>query len=152
MKRSVGNVQHLFVAAHRGAPMQSVMSVDAIAGQGLTGDRYMIAGNRRSADYQVTLIERENIDAFCRDTGLPLSPDMPRRNIVTRCVRLNDFVGKRFAVGAAILEGVELCEPCNLMAKRTHREVLRYFIGKGGLRARILSGGLIQIDDGLSTS
>lgn len=127
--------------------MQSVAQVDALTGQGLVGDRYLLAANRRSPDYQVTLIERENIDAFCRDTGLPLTPDMPRRNIVTLGIRLNDLVGRQFKVGDVVVEGMELCEPCNLLSKRTHRLALRYFIGKGGLRARIIAGGAIRVDD-----
>jgi MOSC domain-containing protein YiiM len=45
------------------------------------------------------------------------------------------------------LEGLELCEPCSLFAKRTYRQALEYFVHKGGLRARILSGGLICFGD-----
>ncbi len=50
-------------------------------------------------------------------------------------------------MGEALLEGIELCEPCRLFQKRTHPEVLRFFAGKGGLRARILSGGIIAAGD-----
>jgi MOSC domain-containing protein YiiM len=45
------------------------------------------------------------------------------------------------------LEGLELCEPCSLLARRTHREALKFFVHKGGLRARILTGGLIRVGD-----
>jgi MOSC domain-containing protein YiiM len=124
--------------------------VEALMDAGLTGDRYTEATNRRSPDYQVTLIELENIEAFSQATGLSLAPEMPRRNIVTRGVRLNNLCGKRFRVGRALFEGLELCEPCNLFAKRTHREVLKFFVGKGGLRARIVSGGLIRVGDSIS--
>jgi MOSC domain-containing protein YiiM len=114
---------------------------------GLDGDRYADAANRRGPEYQVTLIESENIAAFSELVDVPFTPDMPRRNIVTQGVRLNDFCGKRFKVGGATLEGLELCEPCALFAKRTHREVLRYFPRKGGLRARIVAGGEIHVGD-----
>jgi MOSC domain-containing protein YiiM len=124
--------------------------VEALMDAGLTGDRYTEAKNRRSPDYQVTLIELENIEAFSQATGLLLAPETPRRNIVTRGVRLNNLCGKRFRVGRALFEGLELCEPCNLFATRTHREVLKFFVGKGGLRARIVSGGLIRVGDSIS--
>ena len=127
--------------------MSAQQSVEALAEGGLTGDRYSEAKNRRSADYQVTFIELENIEAFTEATGLPLTPDMPRRNIITRGIRLNGLRGKRFVVGRARFEGLELCEPCSLFAKRTHREVLRFFVGKGGLRARIVSGGEVRVGD-----
>jgi MOSC domain-containing protein YiiM len=143
----MSNVVHIFVAAKRGAPMFAEPSVTALADAGLAGDRYTEAKNRRSPDYQVTLIELENIEAFTQATGLLLTPGMPRRNIITRGVRLNDLCGKRFRVGPALFEGLALCEPCSLFAKRTHPEVLKFFAGKGGLRARIVSGGVIHVGD-----
>jgi MOSC domain-containing protein YiiM len=127
--------------------MTSLTSVEAIASMGLAGDRYAEAKNRRSPDYEVTLIESENIEAFARATGRALTPDMPRRNVVTAGVRLNPLVGEQFSIGHAVFEGLELCEPCSLFAKRTYREVLAFFRGKGGLRARIVSGGMLSVGD-----
>ena len=127
--------------------MLSLSSVEALTDDGLFGDRYMVTKNRRGLDYQVTFIEIENIEAFTQVSGLALTPEMPRRNIVTCGVRLNDLRGKRFKVGGAVFEGLELCEPCSLFAKRTHQEVLKFFVQKGGLRARILTGGKIQVGD-----
>jgi MOSC domain-containing protein YiiM len=129
--------------------MSAKQSVEALAEGGLTGDRYSEAKNRRSPDYQVTFIELESIEAFTQATGLPLTPDMPRRNIVTSGIRLNGLSGKRFKIGRARFEGLELCEPCNLFAKRTHRQILQFFVGKGGLRARIVSGGEIRVGDAI---
>jgi len=145
----MSTVVQIFVAAKRGAPMSAQQSVEALTDGGLTGDRYSEAKNRRSPDYQVTFIELENIEAFTQATGLPLTPDMPRRNIVTRGIRLNGLCGKRFSVGTARFEGLELCEPCSLFAKRTHRQVIQFFTGKGGLRARIVSGGEIRVGDAI---
>lgn len=117
--------------------MESRDRIEALLDAGLRGDRY--------TDHQVTFIELENIEAFTRSTGLALSPDMPRRNIVTRGIRLNALHGRRFRIGAAVFEGLELCEPCSLFAKRTHREVLEFFPRKAGLRARVVSGGEIRV-------
>ncbi len=127
--------------------MASVASVQAVADGGLAGDRYAETKNRPSPDYQVTLIELENIEAFVVSTGLTLTPEQPRRNIVTRGICLNSLCGKRFKVGAAIFEGLELCEPCSLFAKRTHCEALKFFVGKGGLRARIVTGAELRVGD-----
>jgi MOSC domain-containing protein YiiM len=129
--------------------MQRRPEVEAVTGVGLEGDRYTHTASRFSAHYQVTLIELENIEAFTGETGLPLTAEMPRRNIVTRGVRLNALVGKRFRVGAALFEGMELCEPCSLFAKRTHREVVKVLAGKGGLRAAVVEGGAIRAGDRL---
>jgi MOSC domain-containing protein YiiM len=139
-----GTVERIFVAAKRGAAMQSVESVDAIADLGLRGDRYTAVKSKHTDHYQVTLIEAENIEAFVAASGLVLTAEMPRRNIVTRGVRLNALIGKRFAVGEVLMEGFELCEPCRLFAKRTYPEVVKLFAGKGGLRARILRSGDIR--------
>jgi MOSC domain-containing protein YiiM len=127
--------------------METQQSVAALTEGGLSGDRYADPANRRGPDYQVTLIESENIAAFSEMVEVPFTPDMPRRNIVTQGVRLNELCGKTFKVGDATLEGIELCEPCALFAKRTHRDVLKYFPRKGGLRARVVAGGRIQVGD-----
>jgi hypothetical protein len=52
--------------------------VEAVAAEGLKGDRYLEPAIRRSRDYQITLIEAENIEAFSGVTGFPLSPEMTR--------------------------------------------------------------------------
>jgi len=127
--------------------MEPRQIVAALTDGGLEGDRYADPANRRGPDYQVTLIESEYIAAFSDMVDVPFTPDMPRRNIVTRGVRLNELCGSRFKVGGATLEGLELCEPCSLFARRTHREVLKYFPRKGGLRARIVVGGKIHVGD-----
>ena len=140
-------VEHIFIAATKGGMPRAVEVADALQDQGLEGDRNARPG--RSPGAQLTLIEAEHIEAFAKATGYAMEPYQPRRNVVTRGVRLNDLVGKRFFVGEALAEGIELCEPCRLFQQRTHVEVLRFFRGKGGLRARIVAGGLIRPGDAL---
>ena len=147
IRHPVASIEHIFVAAAKGEPVQSVNAVEALSEQGLRGDRYALAPNRAAPDYQVTLIEIENIEAFAQTACLPLTPGMPRRNIVTRGVRLNELCGNCFRVGVATFEGLELCEPCAIFAKVTYQEALKFFVRKGGLRARIIGGGEIRVGD-----
>jgi len=148
-ERSVATVAHIFIAPSRGAPMQPLIRVEALTETGLVGDRYADANVRRGPDYQLTLIEIENIRAFEQATGHALGVDAPRRNIVTSGISLNKLVGQRFRLGPVLAQGLELCEPCALFRKRTHPEALRFFVGKGGLRARVLAGGFISVGDSI---
>ncbi len=145
-----GVVRHLFIAPRKGLPMAARAYVEAVEGAGLEGDRYAEPVSRGEAGRrEVTLIEMERVEDFNREFGLALKPAGPRRNIVTSGVRLNDLVGRRFSVGEATLEGMELCEPCRKFARPTYPQVLRAFRGKGGLRARIVAGGGIRVGDAI---
>ncbi len=137
-------VLHIFTSPERGAPMISSRQVMVHQDKGIEGDRYFRASNRKGPDYQVTLIEIENIDAFNAQYGTQLPPDALRRNVVTSGARLNDLCGKRFRVGPLVLEGLELCEPCRLVKVRTDPRALQFFVGRGGLRARVLTGGVLE--------
>jgi MOSC domain-containing protein YiiM len=145
-----GLVRHIFVAAMRGAPMLARTEVRVQKDRVLYGDRYADPTIRRSSNYPLTLIELEHIEAFQAASGLPLAPYEPRRNLVTEGADLNSLLGRRFTVGEVELEGIELCEPCGLFARRTHAEVLKFFVHKGGLGARILTDGIIRTGDRIS--
>ena len=142
-----GTVLHVFVAPRKRSLPVAVNSAEAVAERGLRGDRYFDNANRTGPDCQLSLIEIENIEEVERVTGIEITPGLPRRNVVTQGIRLNDLVGKRFSVGSAVCEGVELCEPCAVIAKVIGGKAVRSFVRKAGLRARIVSGGLIAVGD-----
>jgi len=148
----MGRIEHIYISPNRGEPMIGIAEAEAIKDGGLRGDRYSNEKNRRSPDYQVTLIELEFIEAFSREYGLPLLPHEPRRNLVTVGVRLNELCGKRFFIGSAEFEGLELCEPCTLLAKRTYAEALSFFVHKGGLRCRVIQGGQLKVGNEVLTN
>ena len=115
-------------------------------------DRYAATTNGRAnrkndPTRQVTLIESENIEYFFGQTGHRLAMPDSRRNIVTAGIRLNDLCGRHFQIGGALFEGLELCEPCNPLKRRTHPELVRVLRHRGGLRARILQGGWVSVGD-----
>jgi len=143
----MGTLEHIFIAAEEGSPMIELEQVEAVADCGLVGDRNAKEGASHSPGSQLTLIEAEHIEAWNSSGAAALAPHEPRRNLVTRGIRLNDLVGRRFRVGDVEAEGVRLCEPCGTFEKRTHRGIVRFFTHKGGLRARIVRGGIIKVGD-----
>lgn len=146
-----GAVVAIHIAREAAAPMVSVPQILAVAGQGLEGDRYFrkvgTYSSRPGSGRQITLIEVEAGVALEREAGIRLSPSATRRNIATRGVPLNHLVGVRFHVGEVLLEGVRLCEPCAHLESLTQQGVLAGLIHRGGLRATILTQGMIRVGD-----
>ena len=120
--------------------LRPAQSVSAVAGKGLEGDRHFYAEGARPGG-AITLIEAEVLE----DVGL--SGPASRRQVVTRGVRLNDLVGKRFFVGEVECEGVELCEPCLHLQSLTRPGIIDDLVHRGGLNADVLSSGTISVGD-----
>ena len=129
--------------------MESQQAVEAVAGQGLAGDRYFGAASRDRSK-EVTLIEIEALEALGRDYDIAVGPGENRRNIVTRGVSLNHLVGREFRVGEVVLRGVRLCEPCSHLESMTVKGALRGLVHRGGLRAAIVAGGVVRVGDDIS--
>jgi len=132
--------------------MTSRSDVRAVPGKGLEGDRYFggigtFSPHPQKPDYEITLVEKEKIDAFARETGLPFTAFHARRNLVTEGVDLNALAGREFLIGEVRIRGVRLCEPCNYLARMTFAETLRGLVHKGGLRAQIVTEGTIRVGD-----
>jgi MOSC domain-containing protein YiiM len=147
-----GNVVSINIATSSGEPMQPVDEVHAVAGKGLEGDRYFNQTGtfwKDEPDYELTLIEVEAFEAMQRESELELNPAEGRRNIVTRGVPLNHLVGQEFRIGAVSLRGIRLCEPCKHLAELTRPGILGGLIHRGGLRAQILSDGIIKVGDAI---
>lgn len=146
-----GHVVSIHIAGEREARPRSVDKVHAVPGRGLEGDRYYSArgtySDQPGAGREITLIEIEAIEAMARDNGISISPGDARRNVVTRDVPLNHLVGHEFLVGKVQLRGVRLCEPCAHLEGLTHRGVLGALVHRGGLRAQILTEGMIRVGD-----
>lgn len=164
-EHGAGTVVSIHLTPSHGAAMVAVKEARAVAGRGLEGDRFFQAEGaatggpkgppRRNAnvgiggkpDREITLIEVEAIEALNRDWDLDLDPGDARRNIVTRGVSLNALVGRAFKVGAVTLRGLKPCDPCAHLAKLTRREVLEGLAHRGGLRAGVVTDGIIRVGD-----
>lgn len=148
-----GRVVSIHIAEEREAPPRSVSEVRAVPGRGLEGDRYYSAkgtySDRPGSGREITLIEMEAVEAMARESGIAIPPGETRRNVVTRGVPLNHLVGHDFSVGTVRLRGLRLCEPCAHLESLTRRGVLGALVHRGGLRAQILTEGLIRADDAI---
>jgi len=145
-------VAQILIAESPDSSMTSRFEVRAVPGKGLEGDRYFggvgtFSPNPQKPDYEITFIEKEKVEAFARESGLPFTVFHARRNIVTEGVDLNALVGKEFSVGQVRIRGVRLCEPCTYLARTSFPETLKGLVHKGGLRAQILSEGAICTGD-----
>lgn len=145
-----GRVCSLFVAPAPGAPMRAVLSVIAVAGRGLRGDRYFREGgtsNRVDRMTEVTLVELEVLEELRCEHDLIVHPQDTRRNIITQGLSLNALIGCDFRVGPTVLRGISACEPCAHLERVTRPGVLRALVHRAGLRARIVQGGTIRVGD-----
>jgi MOSC domain-containing protein YiiM len=144
-------VLSIYIGATTGGPMTAVDAVRAIAGKGLEGDRYANHSGtpleKPGTGRDVTMIEIESLEAVKRDYGIDLEPVETRRNIITRGVALSHLVGREFRVGEVVLEGVRLAEPCMYLEGLTRPGVRKGLIHRGGLRTRIVSGGMVRAGD-----
>lgn len=152
-----GSVISLQIAAGEGQPMQTIEHAHTIPGRGIKGDRYYLGNGHFSKEgkksYEITLIESETLIALKRDYGFELPPIDARRNIVTVGVPLNHLVWKEFYVGEVRLLGRRLCEPCFHLVKLTGNHLaLSGLLHRGGLRAQILTEGLIHLGDTIRMS
>jgi len=143
-----GRVEAINIAADLEGECRSVEVVEALAGQGLLGDRYFADAPREQGEGRdITLIQAEALEGLQDEHGIELSGAESRRNVLTRGIDLNALVGRRFSVGEAECVGIELCEPCNHLQKMTQPGVLRGLVHRGGLRADVVRGGRIAVGD-----
>jgi len=130
--------------------MVDVAEAEAVMGVGLRGDRYADGAGywqdgRVSRD--LTLVEGEVVD----ELAVVVSGEL-RRNVTTRDVSLNGLVGTTFWVGETLCRGTELCEPCRHLEELTGKPLLRPLVHRGGLRARILSDGMVRVGDAVEAA
>ena len=139
-------VYKLGVSTYNNQTIREVTSIEVKANQGVKGDRHF---NEFNDPYnQLSLIESENIDYYNFKYGLNIPYIDFRRNIITKGIKLNDLVGKKFLIGKVKLEGIDLCRPCRHLSEVLYQDnIIKEFLRKGGLRCQILSSSIIEVGD-----
>lgn len=140
-----GAVVSICISPAAGAAMHQVQEVEAIAGQGLAGDRYARGEGSFNKDEQgrrqVTLINALFIE------GSGFTHIETRRNIAVLGIELMDQIGHEFRIGDVKLRGVKYCDPCMRPTKlsgnpHSFRDA---FHDRGGIVAEVLVGGIIRL-------
>ena len=126
-------------------PILELDEVECVAGQGLRGDRFFDYKDNYKG--QITFFSSEVFDALCRQLGIrDKSPGVTRRNVITAGIDLNTLVGVEFEIQGVRFAGEAECSPCYRMDQAIAPGAEAFLKGRGGLRARILSDGVLSID------
>jgi MOSC domain-containing protein YiiM len=140
----MSKVYKLGITNNNNQNIREVNSIEVLANQGIIGDRHFKEFN--DPYNQLSLIESENIDYYNIKYGLNIPYIDFRRNIITKGIRLNDLIGKKFLVGEVELEGIDLCRPCRHLCELLDQDnIIKEFLRRGGLRCQILSSSSIEI-------
>jgi MOSC domain-containing protein YiiM len=143
-----GRVTRIFIGAEESGPIQEIAEVEAVAGKGLVGDRYFQVGDgAHDPALEVTLFSAEGLEAGRADSGVDITAEDLRRNLMTEGVVLSDLLGRRFSAGEVVFEGLEENPPCAHLQRLAGKPLLKPLIGRAGIRARIVSGGTIRTGD-----
>jgi MOSC domain-containing protein YiiM len=124
-------------------PAVEAPALDCVRGRGIRGDRFF----DYKVDYkgQITFFALEVFDQLCEAfTVRDCSPALLRRNAITRGVDLNGFIDKQFEIQGIRFYGTGECKPCYWMDRAIAPGAENFLTGRGGLRARILSDGILR--------
>jgi hypothetical protein len=126
--------------------MTSPAEIECVAGQGLRGDRYF--GHRPDNKGQVTFFAAEVVEEVRRLFQLARLPaSVFRRNLIVSGVNLAEWNDRRFRFQGVEFEGSQECTPCEWMDRAVSpgtKEFLEENF-RGGLRARVVTGGTLRV-------
>ncbi len=123
-------------------PIVAVDEVECVAGSGLRGDRFF--DYKPNYAGQITFFSMEIFAALCKDLGVTgVPPAAVRRNAFTRGIDLNSLIGREFEIQGIRFQGVAECSPCFWMDEAIGPGAEDWLKGNGGLRARILTDGVL---------
>lgn len=146
---------HLYISlghnyrGHHGRPagthcIRELKEIRCVAGRGIEGDRYF----DQAPDFkgQITFFADEVYqDLRGQFDQQDKPPSVFRRNVITRGADLNSLIGREFEVQGVRFFGVETCKPCYWMDHAFCPGAEAALQGRGGLRARILSDGVLRV-------
>jgi MOSC domain-containing protein YiiM len=142
-----GRVVWIGLRPARRAPMFAVGTARLDELEGLIGDHY---SSRTGGARHLTLIQSEHLSVIAAHLGREaVLPEELRRNIVVSGLNLAALKGRRFRLGAAVLEWTGECHPCSRMEEILGPGGYNAVRGHGGITARVVAGGEVRLDDAL---
>ena len=140
---------HNFVGHHGRAagrhPAIEVPRIECVAGRGIRGDRFF--DHAENYKGQITFFAQEVFEELSEQLalGIEITPAATRRNVITKGMDLSQFIGREFEIQDVRFCGVEECRPCYWMNQALNDPRAEVWLkGKGGLRARILTEGVVR--------
>ena len=148
-------LEHLFLSSghnyfgHHGrapsnhAPLGAT-ELHCVAGRGISGDRFF--DYRPDYAGQITFFSSEVFAEVQRHFDLPhATPALTRRNVIVRGLDLLALADRDFCLQGVWFRGAGECKPCYWMNTALAPEAETWLRGRGGLRARILTDGVLRL-------
>ena len=140
---------HNFFGRHEQPPGENpsveCAEIRCVAGRGIEGDRFF--DYKENYNGQITFFASEVFQDLCGQLGVNgKSPGVTRRNVITAGADLNSLVGEEFEIQGVRFAGTAECSPCHWMDKAIAPGAEKLLHARGGLRAQILTDGLLRAD------
>lgn len=140
---------HNFFGHHEQPPGENPLIEQAelhcVAERGVEGDRFFDYKDNYKG--QITFFSSEVFEELCCHLGVhDKSPGATRRNVITAGADLNALIGTEFEVQGIRFAGVAECSPCYWMNQAIAPGAEEFLKGRGGLRARILTDGILVVE------
>ena len=119
-------------------------AVECVPGRGIVGDRFH--AHQPGHKGQITFFSDETYDELCAALSVwDRGREVFRRNVITRGLDLNALIGAEFELQGVRFLGVSECKPCYWMDTAFAPGAEARLQGRGGLRAKVLSGGTLAV-------
>ncbi|MHA3775519.1 MOSC domain-containing protein [Verrucomicrobiota bacterium sgz303538] len=149
-------IKHLYISpghnyfGHHGREasqyeLVEVQDIRCVAGHGIEGDRFF--DFRPGYKGQITFFASEVYEDLCQQLGVHTKhPGVLRRNVITDGIDINTLIGKEFEIQGVRFLGTEESRPCYWMDQAFAPGAEKALRGNGGLRAKILTDGILHVN------
>jgi len=127
-------------------PTVEVDEVECVEGKGIRNDRFF----DYKPDYkgQITFFDQAVYQRLTLEfSEKTFPPSAFRRNTIVEGIDLNTLIGKTFTIGDLTFTGSCEAKPCYWMDEAIAPGAEESLKGWGGLRARIVKGGILKRQD-----